>query len=434
MVDLQTDRLMAWGGSDGLSCFGLKKDSSIDSRSCHDGASHGCHMLRRLLGLVLVIAAHGDQPAASAEGSPESVAAGGISNAQQAELHRLLQATSEAIQELPVGHRSKDSLRLLHGKLESLRAASADAEEHEWDAMVQALLDSTEYGSAQVEALLQARVGAAAPACNADGADGAGATVGRRVQEAEEAVDARSRSEGARARGLLEAWAAAATAAVARGSLARRWDAWKRWMLDRPPPWERDCDCCYAHCPEHLNCLVPGGRSGHSPHAHGHGHGHGWTWLPPHVNAAVAARPHGPLINAAAVACQRRRARRAASSTHDGHVPRGDSLSSHSGLLQSDKLYLACRGDSVGQVLEKQWAERPHTLVGGTLLTVHQQGRTPPIAGRALVPPWCLLGAGRLGNPEGEAGPQGAQRLPSRVLACSRARARRLQSRRLRCL
>jgi len=64
-------------------------------------------------------------------------------------------------------------------------------------------------------------------------------------------------------------------------------------MLDRPPPWERDCDCCYAHCPEHLNCL-----------------------------------------------------------------------------LQSDKLYLACRGDSVGQVLDKQWAERPHTLVAGTLLTV----------------------------------------------------------------
>ena len=230
---------------------------------------------RRLVGLVLVIAAHGDQPAVSAEGSPESVAAGGISSAQEAELHRLLQATSEAIQELPAGHRSTDKLRLLHGKLESLRATSADAEEHEWDAMVQALLDSTEYGSAQVEALLQARGGASAPACNADGADGAdgaGATVGQRLQEVEEAVDARSRAEGARARRLLEAWAAAATAAVARGSLARRWDAWKRWMLDRPPPWERDCDCCYAHCPEHLNCLVPGGRSGHSPHAHGRRH------------------------------------------------------------------------------------------------------------------------------------------------------------------
>ena len=205
---------------------------------------------RRWQVLLLAIAAH------------EGVAAGGISNAQEAELHRLLEATSEAIQELPAGHRSKDKLRLLHGKLESLRAASADAEEHEWDAMVQALLDSTEYGSAHVEALLQARDGAAAPACDADGAGGSGASVGRRLQEAEEAVDVRSRAEGARARGPAEEWA---TAAGARGSLARRWDAWKRWMLDRPPPWERDCDCCYAHCPEHLNCLALGGRSSHRP-------------------------------------------------------------------------------------------------------------------------------------------------------------------------
>ena len=357
---------------------------------------------RRLVGLVLVIAAHGDQPAVSAEGSPESVAAGGISSAQEAELHRLLQATSEAIQELPAGHRSTDKLRLLHGKLESLRATSADAEEHEWDAMVQALLDSTEYGSAQVEALLQARGGASAPACNADGADGAdgaGATVGQRLQEVEEAVDARSRAEGARARRLLEAWAAAATAAVARGSLARRWDAWKRWMLDRPPPWERDCDCCYAYCPEHLNCLVPGEGSGHSRH----------MAAATGVNAAIAARPHGPLINAAA-ACQRRRARRAASSTHDGHVPRGDSLSCHSGLLQSDKLYLACRGDSVGQVLDKQWAERPCTLVGGALLTVRQQGRTP------------VLGRPRLAAPAGSAIQRRGRPTGRPATACSRPR------------
>ena len=116
-----------------------------------------------------------------------------------------------------------------------------------------------------------------------------------------------------------------------------------------------------------------------------------------HVDAAIAARPHGPLMNAAA-ACQGRRARRAA--CHPG-------LSHHSGLLQSDKLYLACRGDSVGQVLDKQWAERPHTLVAGTLLTVRQQGRSPSLAGRA-----APGGSGWLGNPGGEAGPLG-------VLVCS---------------
>ena len=90
-----------------------------------------------------------------------------------------------------------------------------------------------------------------------------------------------------------------------------------------------------------------------------------------HVNAAIAARPHGPLMNAGA-ACQGRRVRRAAC---------------HSGLLQSDKLYLACRGDSVGQVLDKQWAERPHTLVAGTLLTVRQQGRTPLLSRPHLAAP-----------------------------------------------
>ena len=253
----------------------------------------------RRLGLVLLIAAHTDHIVVSADDSPEGVAAGGISSVQEAELHRLLQATSEAILELPAGHRSKDKLRLLHAKLESLRAAAPDAEEHEWDAMVQALLDSSEYGSTQLEALLQGRGGAAAPACDADGA---GATVGRRLQESaerppsEEVVGAPSASG---ARGLREAWASLAVGEAS----ARRWDVWKRWMLDRPPPWERDCDCCYTHCPEHLNCL-----------------------------------------------------------------------------LQSDNLYLACRGASVGQVLDKQWAERPCTLVGGTLLSVLHQHQTPALA------------------------------------------------------
>ena len=95
-------------------------------------------------------------------------------------------------------------------------------------------------------------------------------------------------------------------------------------------------------------------------------------------------------------------------------------MSCHSGLLQSDKLYLACRGDSVGQVLGKQWAERPCTLVGGTLLIVRQQGRTPLLgrARRRLLRLAAPAGSALLG---GEAGPLGAQPLPSRVLACSSA-------------
>ena len=65
------------------------------------------------------------------------------------------------------------------------------------------------------------------------------------------------------------------------------WHGWKRWALDRPPPWARDCDCCYPTCPEPLICL-----------------------------------------------------------------------------RQSDNLYLACRGKSVGQVLDELWTQRPETVVG----------------------------------------------------------------------
>ena len=27
-------------------------------------------------------------------------------------------------------------------------------------------------------------------------------------------------------------------------------EAWRAWALDRPPPWERDCDCCFPRCPQ----------------------------------------------------------------------------------------------------------------------------------------------------------------------------------------
>ena len=39
-------------------------------------------------------------------------------------------------------------------------------------------------------------------------------------------------------------------------------------------------------------------------------------------------------------------------------------------LLQSDRLYLACRGESVGQVLERHFAERPLTCILALLFTV----------------------------------------------------------------
>lgn len=67
---------------------------------------------------------------------------------------------------------------------------------------------------------------------------------------------------------------------------------WRHWLLDRPPPWERDCDCCFKVCPPGRNCL-----------------------------------------------------------------------------MQADSLVLACRGESVSMIFDRQWTERPATVccAGGSL-------------------------------------------------------------------
>jgi hypothetical protein len=55
-----------------------------------------------------------------------------------------------------------------------------------------------------------------------------------------------------------------------------------RWFRDRPPPWSRDCDCCFEFCPETMHCMK-----------------------------------------------------------------------------QSDGLFLACRGESVGELFDRHWADSP---------------------------------------------------------------------------
>eukprot|EP00908_Phaeocystis_cordata_P021755 Transcript_4143.p1 GENE.Transcript_4143~~Transcript_4143.p1 ORF type:complete len:293 (+),score=119.18 Transcript_4143:1011-1889(+) len=236
---------------------------------------------RTLLSCFLfgLAAASADQPPRAGGGSSE-------------ELEHLLLATSLAIAEQPAGREVKDKLRLLHAKLLSLRQVAAETEQHEWDAMLHALLTSREYGSEQIASLLRTAGGAEAPSCDADGgAPAAHAPVGRRLREAPAGHHQQREAEAAAAGGgaapqLSEAWGAA-THGLTREALAAQWDAWKRWALDRPPPWERDCDCCYPTCPEPLICL-----------------------------------------------------------------------------RQSDNLYLACRGKSVGQVLDELWTQRPETVVG----------------------------------------------------------------------
>ena len=274
-----------------------------------------------LLAATLVLLIHASSSTSVADprsfpvdGSSEGLPAAGTSLAQREELQRLLDATAAAAHELPAGHESRDRVRLLRGKLETLRQVAEHAEKHEWDDMLQALLDSSEYGTEELAPLLRQAGAKTEEACDDDviSADdssaqrkeptpygerprrrqlsqsawpfaGAAAAEVGAEEEAGEAVATPHLSER-----LLGAWRACCTLE----GLARQRIEWTRWALDRPPLWERDCDCCFTVCPEHLHCLQ-----------------------------------------------------------------------------QSDKLFLGCRGESLGDVLDRHWTERPWALVGLTLVT-----------------------------------------------------------------
>ena len=138
-----------------------------------------------------------------------------------------------------------DNLRLLHGKLVSLKRVAKLTEPEEWDAMIQALLASKHYGVDDLEARLRpGKQPLTAEACEADGsgapllddAEDAGLPerVGRRLRETiTELVDA-----------------------GAQLGVVQRVGAWAWAILDRPTPWERDCDCCFRECPEEHVCLL----------------------------------------------------------------------------------------------------------------------------------------------------------------------------------
>ena len=49
---------------------------------------------------------------------------------------------------LPTTSRARDEIRLLHGKLTELQAATATVTPEEWDIMLRALLRANHYGSA----------------------------------------------------------------------------------------------------------------------------------------------------------------------------------------------------------------------------------------------------------------------------------------------
>jgi len=199
----------------------------------------------------------------------------GITSQQLRELEHLrrtIKAAADALLPSPV----RDEVRLLNEKLNHLADVSGLVHPAEWDAMLKSLLAADFYGAqALIEQLPKEEVDM--PADDKANSD-----------EADDDCEAGGKPQRRRLKSLTHDETGAEDAMVARdthddkaevASISKRWS---RWLLDRPPPWERDCDCCFPDCPPGRNCL-----------------------------------------------------------------------------LQSDKLYLACRGDSVGMILEWQWDRRP---------------------------------------------------------------------------
>ena len=280
--------------------------------TCPMGAAADGPLLWLMLALQLPLFSAGC--AAGAETPSEGYIAAGAGAARVAEAAALADAASDAIEALPIGHRARDELRALRGKLKSVASVAGLTEPDEWDEMLRALLDAKFYGIDDLRALLgqpaegwsgEAAAAATSEAsCSGEGprlspgrrrllsANGAGgdeyddddvpaAWISRTDEEAEMLIEQEEAEMEARA------WAAAMRreAELLSGSswLYRRViEPWVRWMRDRPPPWERDCDCCFAVCPPDRNCLS-----------------------------------------------------------------------------QTDGLYLACRGESLGEIADKLWARSP---------------------------------------------------------------------------
>jgi hypothetical protein len=268
------------------------------------------------------------------------VASTGLTWAQQGELNELLVASAAASASLAAGSRAGDEIRLLNQKLRELAEVAAHTQPHEWDAMLGRLLRDEHCGAVALRRALRAEgkgelllledePGDNARLCGgADGrprlasqpGEGAVPTTyptarpeRRRILQAHKAGQATAAAgertdrggDAVAGDGHVEAThpqqgrAAAVTADKSTeephqtdaGELGGGgWgvlsaDSWRRWLLDRPPPWERDCDCCFEECPDGFKCLA-----------------------------------------------------------------------------QGDGLVLACRGDSVGEILQRQWQHAPFTM------------------------------------------------------------------------
>ena len=323
-----------------------------------------------LLARVLVLATIGaDQPPEMVSAASRHAAGfmgGGVEQFRIDEADRIAAAAASAIAALPFGHAARDELRALRGKLASLRTVASLTDPAEWDAMLSALLQARYSGvddltalltshaavpAGDLDALAQVRPRASEPAASAAAAaaegceeDAAPESPGRRLAQraAERAAERATPAAGATLPPPVPASERRAKhAASGPPPLHREEDyaqqrqqrqqqqqqqqqyeevydegyyieevdlyagpyhwglagrvvwGWRRWLLDRPPPWERDCDCCFPACPAGHHCL-----------------------------------------------------------------------------LQGDGLYLACRGDSLGTIVDFYWTTQPLTMALTLLVLV----------------------------------------------------------------
>ena len=223
-----------------------------------------------------------------------------IDDARAQEAVQLAEAAARAIESLPSGNMARDDLRALRQKLVALLEVRREIQPEEWDATLSALLEADYYGVDDLTALLKPHLpgdgGAAGAECDADARE---PTPGRKLGEQEQPPPTDGSqphrpppspppaprptppspspplppgrpSHSAPHAELPPAgmptpqWRARETGLAAEASALLSYSgvvlaylsSWRSWALDRPPPWERDCDCCFAVCPPHHYCLA----------------------------------------------------------------------------------------------------------------------------------------------------------------------------------
>lgn len=213
---------------------------------------------------------------ASSAAEHSSAAGGGVDAARVGEARWLADAAIAVVDSLPQGEHARDELRGFHGKITSLINAADVTAPSEWDAMLSALLKAKYYGIDDLLALLSShdpshRASAAAStsrtaeqaSCESESekvSSENGPRHARRLQQQQKAqpplfTHASSDSQTSTAQ-LPEL--SSSIAWLFTGWIGGQFWMFRRWLLDRPPPWERDCDCCFQQCPEGYNCLLQG--------------------------------------------------------------------------------------------------------------------------------------------------------------------------------